>query len=484
MLRRARQVTLALAAVIVASACAKNPVTGQRQLSLISEKQEIALGQQGAKEVTESLGLVEDEELQRYVSRLGKQLADETERPKLPWSFAVVDDAAVNAFALPGGYIFVTRGMLAHLTSEAELAMVLGHEIGHVTAKHSVSMMSQAQLAQIGLSVGMILVPELQQFGQLAGAGMQLMFLKFGRDAERQADDLGFGYALEDRYDVREGAEVFGTLDRVSKASGQGRLPEWLSTHPNPENREKTLKREAKKVKVDWARMTRNERELLSHLDGLVYGEDPRAGFFDEGNVFKHPELRLQMAFPRGWKTQNLPQVVAALSPEEDAAVILGVVPSPSAEAAAREFTAQKNVEAQPATGCGSLCYGFQARTDQGVLQGFTSFASHRGRTFQVVAYAPAERFSARRDALADALQSFEPLDDPKALAVQPARLDVVVLEQPMTLEEFARRYPSTVPLGELELINGVEKKDELPAGAILKRVIGGRPASQGQARG
>ena len=151
-------------------ACATNPVTGKRQLALISEAQEIEMGREADKDVVASIGLYPDESMQHYVQALGARIAAATERPNLPWTFRVVDDAAVNAFAIPGGFIYVTRGIMTHLNSEAELAAILGHEIGHVTARHSVSQMSKQQLAQVGLAAGMILSPEFAQFGNLAQA--------------------------------------------------------------------------------------------------------------------------------------------------------------------------------------------------------------------------------------------------------------------------------------------------------------------------
>ncbi|HSL72783.1 MAG TPA: M48 family metalloprotease, partial [Longimicrobiales bacterium] len=204
-------------ALMGAAGCATNPVTGERELALVSESQEIAMGKEAVPQVEASIGLVEDAALQTYVRRIGLGLAAQSERPNLPWSFGVLDDPTPNAFALPGGPVYITRGLLSLMDSEAELAAVLGHEIGHITARHSVSQISRAQLAQLGLGVGMILVPSLQGLGNVLGTGMQLLFLKYGRDDERQADDLGFKYALAKSYDVREMDDVFAALQQVSQ---------------------------------------------------------------------------------------------------------------------------------------------------------------------------------------------------------------------------------------------------------------------------
>jgi predicted Zn-dependent protease len=468
--------------------CVRNPVTGKRQLSLVPKSQEIAMGQQAAQEVEQTLGLVQKPELQSYVSNLGMTLAKQSERPELPWHFAVIEDPTANAFALPGGFIYVTRGLITHLNSEAELAMVLGHEIGHVTAKHSVSQMSKAQLAQLGLGVGMIAVPRLQKFGQLAGAGMQLLFLRFGRDAERQADDLGFRYSLEHGYDARAGADVFRTLDKISQASGEGRVPQWLATHPNPENRVERLEKLASSTSTDWSKLQRKEEPFLAKLEGVVFGENPRQGFF-RGTAFLHPEFQFQVQFPEGWKTQNTPQAVVAVSPQQDAMLVVGSAGKMSPQEALGRFLSTQGVQPGPASG--SPIHGlsaatalFQAQTEQGVpVQGLVSFVSHQGQTFQLIGYTAAERFGGYGPALQSSLGSFGPLTDPTALGVQPARVSVVKLPRPMTVEEFNSAFPSTVPVQEVALLNGVSTGEKLPAGEPMKRVVGGTPVEQRQAR-
>ena len=276
-------------------ACATNPVTGKSELSLISEGQEIAMGKEAAEQAKQSIGLYDDAKVQAYVAEIGQRMAAASERPNLPWEFHVVDDASVNAFALPGGFIFVTRGLMTHVNNEAELASVLGHEIGHVTAKHSVRQISKAQLATLGLGVGSILSEDIARFAGIAGQGLGLLFLKYGRDAENQADELGFKYALQQNYDVREMDNVFITLSRVSAASGaRGRLPEWLSTHPNPENRVERTEARLAALNRTLDNTVTDREEYLGHLRGMTYGEDPRQGYF-EGSRFYHPQLRFQL---------------------------------------------------------------------------------------------------------------------------------------------------------------------------------------------
>ena len=305
------------------AACATNPVTGKRELSLVSEQQEIQMGQEGAQQVAQEIGLLNDQALQNYLQSIGAGLAAKSERPNLPWTFRAVDDPSPNAFALPGGFIFVTRGLLDLMNNEAELASVVGHEIGHVTARHSVQQMSQQQLAQLALGVGSILSPTVAQLGGVASQGLGLLFLKYGRDDERQADDLGFRYALNGGYDVRYMDDVFRSLQRIGEASNQSPLPTWLATHPGEAERIQSIDAKLQQIPATQLANARvNRAQYMQRINGLVYGENPRNGFF-QGNTFYHPDLRFQISLPSGWKGQNLTAAVVALSPQQDGIIQL-----------------------------------------------------------------------------------------------------------------------------------------------------------------
>ena len=463
---------------LVVTGCAVNPVTGKSELSLVSESQEIQMGLQGAQQVSQSMGLLPDSAFQAYVNGLGQKLAAGSERPQLPWGFRIVDDPVVNAFALPGGQIFLTRGILTHFNSEAELVSVLGHEIGHVTAKHSVRQMSRTQLAQLGLGIGMILKPSLQDVGQIASAGLGVLFLKFGRDDENQADELGFKYSLNNGYDVREMLSVFKTLDRISGTSGRG-VPEWLSTHPNPGNRYNRTQQRVAAVTQDLGGMTVNRDGYLRRLDGMVFGENPRLGYF-QGGVFYHPDLAFRLDFPNGWKTQNGTQAVVAGSPQNDAIIALTLAGQASPTEAAREFFAEQGIQARSTStnsisGLRAVTSIFTADTQDGLRQGRVSFISYSGTTYRIMGYTPASVYGTYGTIFRRSIESFQRLTDRAALDVRPARVSIVRVPSRMTLEQFNRQFPSTIPLAQLALINGVEETTTLGAGQLVKRVAGGK---------
>ncbi|HET7583912.1 MAG TPA: M48 family metalloprotease [Gemmatimonadaceae bacterium] len=461
------------------SSCATNPATGEQQLSLISESQEIQMGQQAAQEVQQTIGFVDDEQLQAYVQRVGESLARRTERPNLPWTFRVVDDPTPNAFALPGGYVFVTRGMMEYMRTEAELATVLGHEIGHVTARHSVNQISKQEIAQLGLGIGSILSPSIARLGQVAGVGLQLLFLKYSRDDERQADELGFRYALAGGYDVRQMLNVFTTLQRVGEASGQSPLPSWLSTHPYPAERLQATQQRLAALQQPLQNTTVNEAQYLGQVNGMVFGDDPRSGYF-RGAVFYHPGLRFRVEFPSSWAAQNLPQAVVAMSPQQDAAVQLTLSPEQSVSSAAQTFLSQEGVTAgapvtQQINGLSAAVAPFQATTDQGNLRGLVAFVSYDGRVYQLLAYSVMAQYNQYDAVFRQVLSSFAPLTDPRALAVTPNRVEVVRVAQSMTLSQFAQQYPSTVDANTLAILNELPSATaSVPAGTLLKRVVGG----------
>jgi len=456
------------------AACAVNPVTGDRELAMVSESQEIQIGREVASSAEQQFGLVDDDALQAYVQQLGDKLAQASERPHLPWTFRVVDEPTPNAFAAPGGYVYITRGLLALLRNEAELVSILGHEIGHVTARHSVAMMSRAQLAQLGIGIGSILSPTVAQFGDLAAGGLQLLFLKYGRDAERQADDLGYRYALEQGYDVREMVNVFAALQKSAELAGQTPVPNWQASHPYPAERIQRINKQLASLPPSTDRRI-GESDYLQRINGLDYGENPREGFFD-GNRFLHPDLAFRLDFPQGWRTQNLSRAVIAGSPQEDALIQMTLVPGDPKEAANAFFSQQGmaagRVSARQINGLPAVTGNFEMQTEQTKLGGAVAFIQLEGRTYRILGYTPAQQRTRYEKTFLASMNSFARLTNPQALNKQPLRLSIVRLPRQMTLEAFNKSYPSDIPIAELALINQLQGPgDTMPANFRAKRV-------------
>ena len=478
----ARRLRLAplTALLLVLAACSVNPATGKRQVALIGEQQEIEIGREQDKAIVAQLGLYGGPELQAYVQRIGAGLAAESERPELPWTFRVVDDPGVNAFALPGGFIYVTRGIMTHLTNEAELAAVLGHEIGHVTARHGVNQLSKAQLANLGLGIGSILSEDVAKLGGAAQAGLSLLFLKYSRDDERQADDLGVRYAMRENYDPREMSSVFELLDRVGQASDDGgSVPGWLSTHPAPENRKQAIDESLAAMKADFSDAIVRQDDYYREIDDMVFGQDPREGYF-RGNQFLHPEMRFTLAFPESFRTMNQKAAVVGMSEGNDAAIEISLAQAESARAGLEGFLAQEGIAPaeggveQVAGGLPLASSGFAARTGNAEVRGVVAFVDYEGRVFRLVGYGTSTGWSGNAGGIHRALGSFGPLTDPEALEVEPQRVEIVAPDRPLTLDEFARSFGASVDLETLALINQLDTRSTLEAGRPYKIVRDG----------
>jgi predicted Zn-dependent protease len=460
----------------LSTACAVNPATGKRQLMLVSEGQEIQMGAQYDSQVVMSIGVYPDPALQTYVADLGRKLAATSERPNLAWTFRVVDDPSVNAFAIPGGHVYVTRGILAHITNEAELATVMGHEIGHVTARHTAQQMTQQQLAGLGLAIGTIASSRIAQYAGQASQALQVLFLKFSRDDESQADQLGIRYSSRANYDSREMIHVMQMLDKIETESG-GKLPEWLATHPAPANRIEHINAILSGTQTDFSHGTVNREGYERRIDGIIFGMNPREGFF-KGTEFFQPDLKFRIAFPSGWQTANTKQTVGAQSPQQDAIIELKLASGSSADEAARAFLSQQGVDAGTLTGgkvngLTAASAPFAAATEQGTLRGNAMFVEYDNNVYRLLAYGTEATWANHQEAAQRALSSFAPLTDPALLNVQPQRISLFTLDRRTSITELARQKRSPVPVATLALINQVEASTPLEPGRIIKWVVG-----------
>jgi predicted Zn-dependent protease len=465
------------------SACATNPVTGQRQVSLMSEGDEIALGKQMDAQVRQEMGVYDDAEWQQYVSDMGRRLATQSHRPNLPWTFAVVDTPTVNAFALPGGYIYVTRGLLAHLGSEAELAGVLGHEIGHVTARHAAQSYTRSTTAQLGLALGSIFFPEIRPYGQLAGTGLSLLFLKHGRDAEIEADELGAKYAFQTGWDPAGIAGMLQTLSRLDEVSADRRgVPNFLSTHPEPLARVEHLTPLIAGMAPGPGDLRRGRDAYLRRVDGLMFGDNPREGVV-RGNAFLHPGLRIALEFPEGWTIQNTSTQVRAGRPGAQEFVFLDLVREPQGRTLAE--VAQRNMAAA----------GLRALEGEAVRLGeadafvgtFEGTAQNGARVVARAAYvgagqnvyrlagvASAQQYRSVAGAFDQTIRSFRTLSPAEAERIRPNRIVVRQVRAGDTWESLARdASQGTVTAAALAVMNGSPPSDPPEPGSTVKLVVG-----------
>jgi predicted Zn-dependent protease len=466
------------------AACATNPVTGQKEFSLMSEAQEVETGRQLDAEVRREMGVYRDDALQRYVTDIGQRLARTSHRAQLQWHFAVVDQPAVNAFALPGGYIYLTRGILPFLDNEAELAGVIGHEIGHVTARHSAAAYSKATGAGVGLALLGIFVPSTRPLQGLAETALSVLFLKHGRDDELQADRLGAEYSAKAGWDPAGIAGMLTTLARIDEATGSRKgVPNWLSTHPAPADRIQQVQVAVQQAKATAGQpLARDEAEFLRRIDGLVFGDSPEQGVV-RGNEFLHADLRFALRFPQGWEIQNSPTQVVAKAPNADAYMLLQLVQEPRGTVEDIAVGGMQNAGFRHIEGGRGEINGLQAYvgTYQGNVQGLGQVAVraahivHERNVFVLAGLAPPNVYRQFDGVVAQSLRSFQPLSRQEAAAIRPNRVDVYTVRSGDTWQSIAARASeANVKASTLAIMNHYAVNEQPRPGDRIKIVVAG----------
>jgi len=317
--------------------CAVNPVSGETEMAFISEEKEIELGKKNDAEIRKQYGVYADEKLQTYVNSIGQSLAKSSHRPNIKYTFTVLDSPEINAFALPGGYVYITRGILAYINSEAELAAIIGHEIGHVTARHGVQQYSKATATSIGITIATIMVPELRTdvSQQLLNVLGNAIISGYGREAELEADRLGAEYIARDGYRPSAMIDVIGVLknqeeferERAKRENREPRVYHGVfASHPSADNRLQQVVAQAEQLKQAGRTNGRAERErYLARINGVVFGDSISQGI-RRNNKFYHKGLGLTLTFPEGWQIDNLPTQLLARNANRDALIDVRLV--------------------------------------------------------------------------------------------------------------------------------------------------------------
>ena len=473
--------------IILISACAKNPVTGKRQVVLMTEEQELSMGREADPQIIQQFGLYEDQNLQNFINEKGKEMVAVSHRNNIPYEFRIVDSEVLNAFAVPGGYVYFTRGIMAHFNNEAEFAGVLGHEIGHIAARHSVEQQRNAILGQLGIIAGIIIAPDLAQFAEPASQGLGLLLLKFGRNAERESDRLGVEYSTKIGYDAQQMANFFNTLERKQAAAGGEELPDFLSTHPNPGDRNATVSQLARewKQKVNLTNPKVNRDVYLRRIDGLIYGEDPKGGFL-ENNVFYHPVLRFQYATPQNWAYQNTPQRVQFAPQDGKAVMFLTLAPGKSLQEAANAVLQQNSLQAldsREITVNGLRAISIvadqrvqqtqqqQQQQQQPQVRTLIYLIQHGENIYLHLGATRIADFNYYSQIFTNSFQSFRELTDSEKINRKPERVRIKTVNQSATLDQVLRSYrvSDNKRLEEHALLNGMKLTDRVNAGTLIK---------------
>lgn len=496
--KRLRSALSALALTALTAACGTavvNPVTGETERTVMDEQAEIEEGRKAHEEILKEYGAVQNPRLQAYVNDIGQRLAKHSHRANLTWTFTVLDSPEVNAFALPGGYVYVTRGILPYLDSEAELAGVIGHEIGHVTARHGAQRATRQQNAGIGVLVATVIGAVLEAKG-LPGAGEVASRVSQGvaagyvasysREQELQADELGAEYLARNQYDPKNMVDVIGALKNQERyvadlAKAEGRAAptgaNWLSSHPSNDQRLAEIRQIAAKYKGSYEEDGRTRYQQA--IDGIAFGESREQGV-TRGRDFYHEDLGIALTAPQGGKIQNSPEAIVATTSTADAALIVRLVP-PKAGKTHDEIIrnilkpVESNTQARTLNGLDATQFTGVVRNSKGqqVNARITIVSGPHDRNY-LLQYAARDSSTLRRamGQLAEVEASFRPLSAAERQAARPWTVHVAPFPAG-GFAELARRSPlPSLAEQQLRLMNGVyDKGNDPPIGQKVKIV-------------
>lgn len=483
---RFSKVIALVAVLLLFNQCSRNPVTGKKELSFMSESAELSLGQQSDPSIQAEFGVYADSLLQQYVGIQGRSMAKISHRPTLDFQFKVMDSEVVNAFAVPGGFVYFTRGILAHFNNEAQFMGVLGHEIGHVTARHGAQQQTKQILLQGGLIVGMIASPKFAEYADVASQGLQLLMLKYSRDHESQSDKLGVEYSSKTGYDAREMAGFFKTIGRIQEAAGAN-IPTFMSTHPDPGGRFNNVT--AMAVETQKANPSKtyevNRDGYLRRIEGLVYGEDPRQGYVQNNN-FYHPELKFEFPVPLDWQTHNSPIQFQMASKDQKAMMILTLAPEKTLEEAANAVVQKHKLKIvdQRNTNINGLQAIVQVGDQvpenaqnaqvaaQNTTRVMTTFIAYNGINYLIHGVAGLADFPQYERFFSNTMNGFRPLTDYNKINVTPNRIRIKTVYTDGTLLDALRTFNMPQKQHkELAIINGMELTDRLTRGMLIKTI-------------
>ena len=492
---RTAALSLALVTSLLASCGTQvvNPVTGQTERTAMDERAELAEGKKAHDEVLKEYGVYPDPKLQAYVNEIGQKLARQSHRANIPWTFTVLDSPEINAFALPGGYVYITRGILAYMESEADMAGVIGHEIGHVTARHGAQRATRQQNAGLGVLAATVLGAVLESkagvsggtemFGQMAQGVAAGYVAKYSREQELQADSLGAEYLSRSQYDPRNMIDVIRVLKLQeafaadeARASGQP-APEganWLSSHPSNDQRLQAISQNAAKYQGSY--VSDGAQRFLQVIQGMRFGESPEQGL-TRGQNFYHAGLGLAMTAPAGWRIQNAPEALTFAAPKGDAALRMVAVP---AKAGSSHDEVIRNA-LQPSEGkvTRGQINGFAAshfvgarKAQNGEAQAIeaTVVTGPKNNSF-VMLYLAADAAARNRamPGLMAAEKSFRAMTSADQQAARPWMVRTVPVPRG-GFAELARQ--SVVSDKRLQLLNGTWGRNDPPVGQMVKTVV------------
>jgi predicted Zn-dependent protease len=470
---------LIILSFVMAAGCATNPVTHKPEIMFFSDQDEIKTGKEGNDAVVKQFGRYDDSTLQEYLDQVGQNIARVNHRQDLPYHYMVVDSSILNAFALPGGYIYINRGLLAYLNNEAQLASVLGHETGHVAARHGVKKYQKAIGAQLVLA-GVSLATESPGLAVGTNLLLSTILQGYSRKDERQADELGALYMYRAGYDPREMPAFFKILNQLEKQS-PNLIEQLFASHPpTPDRVQKTEAHAGELIKEKITGLAVDHNRYLSHLDGLVFGPGERDGVI-EGRLYKNRYFRYQIQMPEGWKVQRGDTGGSVVAQDPSRQYLSQVIPLELKEKLTpRELAAmvEKDSGLQPygtswVTIDGERAYrvDYRAKSPSGGWLALHIAYITREKTGFVMAHiASLQEFSRGEKMFNAVIFSFRLLSPQQAAKIPLHRLRVYMIKSGDNFQTISSTfYQTTKYADDIKRFNGMEELNTPPVGTLIK---------------
>ncbi len=475
-----KNLTLLILLAAAAGACSINPVSNLPEVTLITVEQEKKIGEEESKKVEQEMGLLDDAALTSYVDAVGQRLVKESPRHDLPHQFHVVDMVEPNAFALPGGYVYVTRGLLALVNTEDELAGVVGHEIGHVAARHTVQRISRqgpfALITNLVSGVTGFFVPVVGNIvGGVGNFAQSLVFSPYSRSQESEADEVGQEMAAKAGWDPVGLATFLATLGREEALLSDGpRKPSFFDSHPATPDRVKNTTKHAKGLtQAKREPISPSHDAFLARLDGLVAGQRAANGII-QGSTYRHPDLNLFVQFPASWNVDNTPVQLAAAPKDGGTAVVLRAVAQgndPLDGARALEKASKSTLPRTETTTINGLP---AARTQVGDsrLKVDLTWIAHGGMIYQIAGIGETRNFDTVRPVFQTVVESFRPLSPDERKNIREKRIRLVKAKEGETVKELTARSQSAWKANQVAVANNLEESDRLREGQLIKITV------------
>jgi len=490
--KQIKKLLIVVLPVMLAACTTVNPATGKRDFTpFMSPQKELSIGRDAHPGILkDNGGTFNDPRLTKYVDDMGQRLVANSELSDYPFTFTVLDTPLVNAFALPGGYVYVTRGIMTLVNDEAELASVIGHEIGHVTARHSAKRYNNQMFAGLGT----VLVGAATGNNALTNSlsqGAQAYLMSYSRDQEHQSDELGIRYASRSGFDPYAASDMLNGLDNqhnlqliLANRADEPPRSDFNSTHPNTQDRVRRAYQKAVDTGIAQNVRPRNQDVYFNIIDGMIYGDDPKQGVI-QGRDFLHPTMKLKFTVPENYSLQNSSEAVMArgTGPAEGAAIIFSGASmqdntiSDYANAIWKAYKIENEMQGNQNININGMdaytAYTTMDMNNQSYVVRLIAIHHSGDNGYHFLMLTPQSKYQGLSDSLQRASYSFDKITDQEAAAIKGRKIKIVRARSGDTIDRLSSQMAFDDYKKERFLaLNNLTENQSIKTGQLLKLIV------------